>query len=476
MKILFCTSEASPYANSGGLGDVSGSLPAVLNREIDGQECRVVMPLYRTISERYRDELKFICSFNVDLGWRTQYCGVFEIEDNGTKYYFLDNQFYFFRDGGIYGYLDDGERFAFFSKAIIEMLFYIDYSPDILHLNDWQTALVPVLMRTNYGGNPKIDPIKTLFTIHNIQYQGRYDDHMLRDVIGMGDWERHLLEYAGGINLMKGALEAADAISTVSPTYAEELQHNWFAYGLDAIIRDKKYKLSGILNGIDTDGYNPATDKAIASVYTTRAFAKGKAACKKALIEYFNLEDEGRPIIAMVTRLVTHKGIDLVKHMAQQMIDDGFSIVVLGSGDGNYEAFLNYLAEQNPGRVGVYLGFVPDLARKIYAGADMFLMPSKSEPCGLSQMISCRYGTVPIVRETGGLNDSIKDNGDGTGNGYTFRNYNAHEMYDCCTRAKSLYADKKAWKSLAIRCMKSDYSWTSSAKKYTELYNFLKKG
>ncbi len=474
MRILFCTSEAAPYAASGGLGDVAGSLPTVLNK--DDQECRVVMPLYRIISERYRDQLQFVCSFNVDLGWRSQYCGVFEMTNNGVKHYFLDNQFYFFREGGIYGYLDDGERYAFFSKAIIEMLFYIDYDPDILHLNDWQTALVPVLLKTNYGGNPKTDPIKTLFTIHNIQYQGKYGDHMLGDVMGMGDWERHLLEYGGAINFMKGALETADWINTVSPTYAQELQYNWFAYGLDSILRAKKYKLSGILNGIDVEGYNPATDKVIASTYTTRAFAKGKAACKKALCEYFSLEDDSRPIIAMVTRLVTHKGIDLVRHMAQQLINDGFNIVVLGSGDGNYEAFLNYLAEQNPGKVGVYLGFVPDLARKIYAGADMFLMPSKSEPCGLSQMISARYGTIPIVRETGGLNDSIKDNGDGKGNGYTFQNYNAHEMYDCCMRAKKLYDDAKSWKSLAIRCMKSDFSWDSSAKKYVELYDMLKKG
>ncbi len=471
MKILFCTSEAAPFALSGGLGDVSGSLPAVLNSET--QECRVVMPLYKTISEKYRDELKFLCDFSVDLGWRSQYCGVYELTHNSVKYYFLDNQFYFFRDGGIYGYLDDGERFAFFSKAIIEMLFYIDYAPDVLHLNDWQTALVPVLLRTNYGGNPKTDPIKTLFTIHNIQYQGKYGDYMLGDVIGLGDWERPILEYGGAINFMKGALETADRISTVSPTYAKELQYNWFAYGLDPILKAKNDKLSGILNGIDIEGYNPATDSVIAANYTTRAFAKGKAACKKALCEYFNLEDESRPIVAMVTRLVTHKGIDLVRHMAQEMIDSGYSIVMLGSGDSNYEAFFNYLAEQNPGKVGVYLGFVPDLARKIYAGADMFLMPSKSEPCGLSQMIAARYGTVPIVRETGGLNDSIQDNGDGKGNGYTFSSYNAHEMLDCCLRALELYKDKKAWKSLAIRCMKSDFSWDASAEEYTKLYNLL---
>ncbi len=470
MNILFCTSEAYPFAVSGGLGDVAGSLPGAIND--DDNECRVVLPLYGVVAERYRDELKYLCSFYVDLAWRKQYCGIFELKRGNVTYYFLDNQFYFFRKEGLYGYLDDCERFAFFSKAIVEMLFYIDFAPDIMHLNDWQTALVSVLLRTNYKGNPKTDPIKTLFTIHNIQYQGRFGMNLLGEILGMGDWERHLLEFDGGINYMKGAMETADRISTVSPTYANEIMFNWFSYGLDPVLKSKQHILSGILNGIDTVTYDPATDPHIAANYSAKAFVKGKGACKKALCEYFNL-DAKRPIIAMVTRLVTHKGIDLVGHMAQKLIDDGFSIVVLGSGDSNYEAFLNYLAEQNYGKVGVYLGFVPELAHKIYAGADMFLMPSKSEPCGLSQMISARYGTVPVVRETGGLNDSITDNGSGEGNGYTFRNYNAHEMYDCCMRAKATYDDKKEWKALVSRCLACDFSWSSSAESYKELYRSM---
>ncbi len=470
MNILFCTSEAYPFAVSGGLGDVSGSLPAAIND--DQHDCRVVLPLYAGVSEKYRDELKYICNFYVDLAWRKQYCGVFELKHGNVTYYFLDNQYYFFRNEGLYGYLDECERFAFFSKAIVEMLFYIDFAPQVMHLNDWQTAMVSVLLRTNYRGNPKTDPIKILYTIHNIQYQGKFGMNVLGEILGMGDWERHILEYDNGVNFMKGALETADQISTVSPTYAEEILYNWFSYGLDPVLKSKQFKLCGILNGIDTETYDPATDPHIAANYSAKAFVKGKAACKKALSDYFNL-DSKRPVVAMVTRLVTHKGIDLVRHMAQNLIDSGFSIVVLGSGDCNYEAFLNYLAEQNYGKVGVYLGFVPDLAHKIYAGADMFLMPSKSEPCGLSQMISARYGTVPIVRETGGLNDSITDNGSGEGNGYTFRNYNAHEMYDCCMRAKEVYDDKKEWKALVQRCLNSDFSWSASAQKYRELYESL---
>ncbi len=471
MNILYCTSEAYPFAVSGGLGDVSGSLPSAINDE--EHECRVVLPLYGVVADRYRDELTYLCNFYVDLAWRRQYCGIFTLKRGSVTYYFLDNQFYFHRQEGLYGYLDDCERFAFFSKAIVEMLFYIDFAPDVMHLNDWQTALVPVLLRTNYNGNPKTDPIKTLFTIHNIQYQGKFGMNLLGEILGMGDWERHILEYDNALNYMKGALETSDRISTVSPTYSEEILYNWFSYGLDPVLKGRQHVLSGILNGIDTETYNPATDTHIAANYSAKAFVKGKASCKKALCDYFNL-DSKRPIVAMVTRLVTHKGIDLVQHMAQKIIDDGCSLVILGSGDCNYEAFFNYLAEQNYGKVGVYLGFVPDLAHKIYAGADMFLMPSKSEPCGLSQMISARYGTVPIVRETGGLNDSIVDNGSGEGNGYTFCNYNAHEMYDCCMRAKALYEDKKAWKELVLRCLNCDFSWEASATKYKELYQSLK--
>ena len=413
--------------------------------------------------------MTYLCNFYVPVGWRNQYCGVFTAEADGVTYYLLDNEYYFKR-ATLYGFYDDGERFAFFSRAILEMLRVVDFAPDILHTNDWQTALVPVYLNLYYRGEEKFANIKTAFTIHNIQYQGKYGAEMLADVLSIGPENAHLVEFDRCVNFMKGALEAADKITTVSPSYAGEIMDPWFAHGLDGLLREKSYKTCGILNGIDVDVYNPATDPALAKTYTVKTVESGKAACKKALREMFSLEDNGQPIIGMVTRLVSHKGLDLVRHVAEYIVLSGIQLVLVGNGDYMYESFFNELAAKYPGRVGVFIGFNPDMAHKVYAGADMFLMPSKSEPCGLAQMVALRYGTIPIVRETGGLKDSIHDSGDGKGNGFTFATYNAHDMLDACLRAKAGYDFADGWKTLVKRAMECDYSWNASAASYLGLY------
>ncbi len=425
MNVLFCSSEVKPFATSGGLGDVAGSLPRALrNRRV---ACRVVMPLYGDMKQEYREKLTYLTNFNVPVGWRNQYCGLFELTHDGVKYYFLDNEYYFKRSG-LYGYYDDGERFAFFSRAILEMLFYLDFAPDIIHANDWQTALVPVYLNLYYRHIEKFRNIKTVFTIHNIQYQGKYGMEILEDTIAIGRENAHILEYDKCVNFMKGAIECADKVTTVSPSYANEILDPWYSHGLDDLLRQKQYKLCGILNGIDTKGYDPATDPALAANYDTKTFAENKPLCKKELQAELGLHDWPVPVVGMVTRLTGHKGLDLVRHVAQEIVNNGLQLVVLGSGDAEYESFFSELAARNPRSVGVRIQFNPALASKIYAGADLFLMPSKSEPCGLSQMVALRYGTIPIVRETGGLRDSIHDSGDGEGNGFTFSSYNAHDM------------------------------------------------
>ncbi len=468
MKILFCSSECVPYAASGGLGDVAGSLPKALVEQ--GAEVRVILPLYQKTKEKYIDELKFIDWFTVPLGWRNQYCGLFMLESNGVTFYFIDNEYYFLRPS-LYGYMDDGERYAFFSKAILESLQHVDFAPDIIHTNDWQTALVTLYINAYYRNIPKYTNIKTVFTIHNIQYQGQYGYNMIDDVIGVPKAYEKFLEYNGDCNYMKAAIECADKVTTVSPTYAQQILDPWYAHGLDPILRDRQWKLWGILNGIDYVEYNPKEDKTIAKTFHSGAFIKGKARCKKELIERFGLENDGSPIISMVTRLVEHKGLDIVKDVAEGLVEQGYQLVVLGSGEYEYEEFFRYLAGKFPGRVGVEIGFIPALARKIYAGSDMFLMPSKSEPCGLSQMIALRYGTIPIVRETGGLKDSVKDSMDGMGNGFTFANYNSEELWDCCMRAFGGYQDKEGWKILVKRAMDSDNSWGTSAAEYMRMYD-----
>ncbi len=467
MTVLFAASEAYPFFASGGLGDVAGSLPMALRRR--RAAVRVILPLYGDMKSEWRQKLKYITNFTVPVGWRNQYCGLFELTVQGVTHYFLDNEYYFKRQG-LYGFYDDGERFAFFSRAILEALFHVDFAPDVIQCNDWQTALVPVYLNLYYRHLEKYSPIKTIFTIHNIQYQGKYGLEILEETIGIGRKDAHIVEFDGIVNYMKGAIESADRVSTVSPSYAQEILDPWYGHGLDSFLRKKQYKLCGILNGIDSTVYNPETDACIAQTYDTKTAAQGKAACKKDLLAAFGLNDTGAPVIGMVSRLVGHKGLDLVRHVGDSLLDEGVQLAVLGSGDAEYENYFSDLARRRAGACGVCIGFVPELARKVYAGADMFLMPSKSEPCGLSQMVALRYGTIPIVRETGGLKDTIHDSGDGTGNGFTFASYNAYDMQNACMRAKAGYENAEGWPLLVKRAMACDNSWSASAKKYLEMY------
>lgn len=473
MKVLYATSEALPFIASGGLGDVAGSLPHALRKRLIG--CRVVLPMYDTIKQELKDTMKFITHISVPVAWRRQYCGIFEAKHNGVIYYLIDNQYYFKRDT-IYGHYDDAERFAFFSRAVLEIIPYIDFKPDIIHCNDWQTALTPVYYSAMYANSPGYENIKTIFTIHNIQYQGVYGKELLEDVLGIPADKASLLEYDGCINFMKGAIECADKVTTVSPSYADEILDPWYSHGLDSILNERRYKLSGILNGIDTVGYDPATDKCIKANFSADDVS-GKKIDKKALQKEMGLPVKpGVPVIGMVTRLVSHKGLDLVKGILDELLATSeMQLVVLGSGDYEYESYFRWIAEKYPDKVGLRIGFVPDLARKIYAGADMFLMPSKSEPCGLSQMVALRYGTVPIVRETGGLRDSITDCGDGKGNGFTFKSYNAHDMLDAIRRALTLYYNGD-WNELVLRALNCDFSWGRSANAYIRLYKETLKG
>ena len=473
MKVLYAASEALPFIASGGLGDVAGSLPHALRKRLIG--CRVVLPMYDTIKQELKDTMKFITHISVPVAWRRQYCGIFEAKYNGVIYYLIDNQYYFKRDT-IYGHYDDAERFAFFSRAVLEIIPYIDFKPDIIHCNDWQTALTPVYYSAMYANSPGYENIKTIFTIHNIQYQGVYGKELLEDVLGIPADKASLLEYDGCINFMKGAIECADKVTTVSPSYADEILDPWYSHGLDSILNERRYKLSGILNGIDTVGYDPATDKCIKANFSADDIS-GKKIDKEELQKEMGLPVKpGVPVIGMVTRLVSHKGLDLVKGILDELLATSeMQLVVLGSGDYEYESYFRWIAEKYPDKVGLRIGFVPELARKIYAGADMFLMPSKSEPCGLSQMVALRYGTVPIVRETGGLRDSITDCGDGKGNGFTFKSYNAHDMLDAIRRALTLYYNGD-WNELVLRALNCEFSWGRSANAYIRLYKETLKG
>ena len=472
MKVLYATSEALPFAASGGLADVAGSLPTALRTRLIG--CRVVLPLYESVPQHLRDNMTFLTSLSVPVAWRRQYCGVFEAKHNGVIYYLLDNQYYFKRPG-LYGHYDDAERFAFLARAVLEMLPHIDFHPDIIHANDWQTALIPVYYHLFYDQREGYENMKMVYTIHNIQYQGKYGMEILEDVFGIPQSAKSIVEQDGCVNLMKGAIEMADRVTTVSPTYAEELLDPWYAHGLDTILRLRSFKLSGILNGIDTDSYNPETDPDIYAHYSAED-PSGKAENKRALQERLNLPQRSDvPLIGMVTRLVSHKGLDLVKYVLDELLQADVQMVLLGSGDWTYENFFREAQSRHPDKFCYCAGFVPELARKIYAGADIFLMPSKSEPCGLSQMVACRYGTVPVVRETGGLKDSITDCGDGYGIGFTFKTYNANDMLESIRRALGAYGNKNDWPILVDRALKADFSWGRSANEYIRLYRALLK-
>ena len=469
MKVLYVTSEALPFMASGGLGDVAGSLPQALRKRLIG--CRVVMPLYDTIKQELKDKMTFIANITVPVAWRRQYCGIFQAKHEGVIYYFIDNQYYFKRDT-IYGHYDDAERFTFFARAVLEILPVIDFKPDIIHCNDWQSALTPVFYSAFYSKDPWYYGIKTVFTIHNIQYQGTYGRELVGDVIGLTPETAGLVEYDGDVNFMKGAIECANKITTVSPSYANEILDPWYSHGLDTILRERQWKLQGILNGIDVINYDPETDKAIAKNYTVKDVKKGKAICKADLQKELGLPERADvPVIGIVSRLVSHKGLDLIKGILDELLyttDVQFAIV--GSGDWQYENFFKEMAAKYPDKMGVKIGFIPALARKVYAGSDLFLMPSKSEPCGLSQMVALRYGTVPIVRETGGLRDSITDSGDGEGNGFTFKTYNAHDMLGAIRRGLGAYANTEYWDTLVNRAIECDYSWGKSASEYIKMY------
>lgn len=473
MKVLFVVSEAKPFIASGGLGDVAGSLPAALRRRLIG--CRLVLPLYEGIPQKYKDDMRFITHITVPVAWRRQYCGVFELKYNGVICYFIDNQYYFKRQG-IYGHYDDAERFAFFSRAVLEILPHIGFKPDIIHCNDWQTALLPVYYSRFYATREGYENIKTVFTIHNIQYQGKYGKEVLEDVAGFGKEDAPLLENDGCVNFMKGGIECANAVTTVSPTYAQEILDPWYSFRLDPILNARKWKLHGILNGIDTAANDPATDPALPAHFSAEDVS-GKAACKAALQKEVGLpERPDAPLIGIVSRLVAHKGFDLVKCVLEELLaTEDVQIVALGSGEWQYEKFFSEMAAKHPEKLAVRLGFVPALASRIYGGSDMFLMPSKSEPCGLSQMFALRYGSVPIVRATGGLKDSIQDSGMGEGNGFVFEDYNAHDMLHAIRRAIGGYRDAEGWAILRKRAMECDFSWGRSANEYIRLYKSLLK-
>ena len=478
MQIVFASAECAPFVKTGGLGDVAGSLPAALVRA--GAEVIVMVPKYATIKDEYKAQMEHFSDFYVSLGWRNEYCGLEKLEHDGVTYMFIDNERYFARDYP-YGFFDDGERFAFFSKAITESLQHLPagFECDILHCNDWQTALAPVFLREFYQGLPLYDRVKTVFSIHNVAFQGQFSDTVMEDILGVAHIPAAASQLrcdACSINYMLGALRYADAITTVSPTYAGEIQTPEFGEGLDGVLRERSYALQGILNGIDVAGFDPATDKRIAANYTVEDRG-GKAVCKAKLQEELGLEvRDDRPLMVMVTRLTRQKGMDLVMYALDRILAGGVQVAVLGTGDRDYEDGLRYFQDKYPGTMAARIEFDPALSQRMYAAADMFLMPSKFEPCGLSQIIAMRYGTLPIVRETGGLKDTVIPYNEftGEGTGFSFSNFNGDEMGDAVFRAARLFWDNRdAWNQLVTQAMSQDFSWTRSADKYLDLYFFM---
>lgn len=478
MQIVFASAECAPFVKTGGLGDVAGSLPAALVRA--GAEVIVMVPKYATIKDEYKAQMEHFSDFYVSLGWRNEYCGLEKLEHDGVTYMFIDNERYFARDYP-YGFFDDGERFAFFSKAITESLQHLPagFECDILHCNDWQTALAPVFLREFYQGLPLYDRVKTVFSIHNVAFQGQFSDTVMEDILGVAHIPAAASQLrcdACSINYMLGALHYADAITTVSPTYANEIQTPEFGEGLDGVLRERSYALQGILNGIDVAGFDPATDKRIAANYTVDD-RSGKAVCKAKLQEELGLEvRDDRPLMVMVTRLTRQKGLDLVMYALDRILSGGVQVAVLGTGDRDYEDGLRYFQDKYPGTMAARIEFDPALSQRMYAAADMFLMPSKFEPCGLSQIIAMRYGTLPIVRETGGLKDTVIPYNEftGEGTGFSFSNFNGDEMGDAVFRAARLFWDNRdAWNQLVTQAMSQDFSWTRSADKYLDLYFFM---
>lgn len=474
-RILFVASEAMPFITTGGMGEVVGALPKTLVTESDN-DVRVIIPLYRAVKERFIDALEFVGSTQVQLSWRKQYCGIFKAVSGGVTYYFVDNEYYFDRES-VYGEFDDGERFAFFGKAVLEALPLIDFFPDILHAHDWQAALSVIYLRTHFGEDGRYANVKSIFTIHNIEYQGRFGMDLAEDLFGFFGWHSQIVEYDGGINLLKGAVECCDRLTTVSPTYAKELHDDVVSRGLGPIIRRNADKLCGILNGIDTDVYNPSTDPFLHKTFSVKTATVQRRKNKAEIQKAFGLPvRDDVVLIAMVTRLVKHKGLDLVTEAIRELLqmEKPIQVVVLGKGEYYYEHFMCNISDEFPEQLRTYIGFDAGLAHRVYSGADLFLMPSESEPCGLAQMIAAHYGAVPIIRRVGGLRDSIIDCGEKDGIGFTFYEYNAQIMSDNIRRAVSLYFEQPdVFKKVRNRGMQTDFSWARSAHSYLELYNSL---
>ena len=471
LKVLSAVSEVVPFIATGGMGQVAGALAGALARSRRGIDMRVVAPFYAAFRNRYEPQMKFLGEAWVKLAWRSVYCGVFEIKQGGVTYYFVDNRHYFDRHSA-YGYMDDGERFAYFSKAVFEVIKLTGFVPDVIHAHDWQTALVPIYAKTRFSD--EFEGIKTVYTIHNMEYQGKYARDILTDVFDLNAEEAGLVEYDDCINLMKGAIVCSDRLTTVSPSYAEEIQKDG-GYGLESIIAENAYKLSGIINGIDTKYYNPETDPLLNMNYSADTL-DNKAVNKTKLQELFGLPEEPRKmLISVVSRLVEHKGLDLVTYMMNDLLKLDIQFLLLGTGNHDYELFFQERAMECPEKVGVSISFSPELAAKIYAGTDVMLVPSHSEPCGLTQMISCRYGTIPIVRKTGGLGDTIRDCRTGEGNGFVFEEYDADMLLDTITQALDLYTNREEdWKNLMREAMKCDFSWHISARAYADIFEGLR--
>ncbi len=470
MNIVFAASESAPFIKTGGLGDVMGALPKELSK--GDNKVSVFIPYYRAVKEKFESELEYLCNFDVYLSWRNLYCGIFKKEINkNLTYYFIDNEFYFSRDGGIYGHNDDGERFAFFSKAVIEAVSRLDIPAEVIHANDWQTSLIPLLIKSNDGYGENIKNIRTVLTIHNIEYQGKANENFVSEVLGISEKWADAARFDGCFNALKCGIVLCDKLSTVSPTYAFELRHEYFSHGLSGIISENSYKMKGILNGIDED-VSPKKDNWIFKKYWAGRY-KTKLENKAAMQRELGLsENPNIPVFAVISRLVDHKGIPLIERVGEDIVKSGAQLAVIGTGEERFENYFRWLANEYPGAVSSNITFSNELASKVYAGADFFLMPSKSEPCGLSQMIAMKYGTIPVVRETGGLFDTVTPyNAEtGEGRGFTFKVYNAHDMLDAVKRAIEFYSDKTALKAVVKRIMTEDFSWEKAAKEYINLY------
>ncbi|WP_411347125.1 glycogen synthase GlgA [Paenibacillus sp. WLX2291] len=471
MNILFAAAEANPFIKTGGLADVIGALPAALKKE--KCDVRVVIPQYSNISEAIRNQATLVDVVQVQVGWRSQYCGIKQFKQDGIIFYLLDNEYYFGREG-IYGYDDDGERFAFFSRAVLDILPVIDFQPDIIHTHDWHTGMIPLLLKAQYQALPFYSNIRTVFTIHNLLYQGVFPYSILGALFGLDDryFQAEGVEYYGNVNYLKAGVVFADRVTTVSPTYAEEIKMPYYGYGLDGLLTSLGGRLRGIVNGVDTKSYNPATDPYLNAHY--RSATNKRLQNKAALQEELGLPvDASVPVVAMVTRLVESKGLDLVTRVLDELLYyNNVQFVLLGTGEQQYEDWFRGAAYRHPERLAAEIRFSEGVARRIYAGSDMFLMPSQFEPCGISQLLALRYGSIPIVRETGGLNDTVQSYNESTGegNGFTFHSYNAHDMLYTIRRAISFHEQPKHWKQIMKNAMSGDYSWQASAREYLDVY------